>query len=73
VHSLSRRSFLGSPALALAAGRRPRVACVMNVWFPNSHADVFVSRLLDGYCLDHAWHAPRLEAPSAHLESVITA
>jgi len=41
---------------------------VMNVWFPNSHADVFVSRVLDGYRLDHAWHAPRLETASFYVD-----
>jgi len=78
VDSLSRRVFLASPALALAAPAlaapalaapaRPRVAVVMNTWFPNSHADVFVSRLLDGYRLNRAWHAPRLEAASFYVD-----
>jgi hypothetical protein len=59
---ISRRALLGSASAALfAAGSKPRVACVLNTWFPNSHADVFVSRLLDGYRLNHQWHAPRLD------------
>ena len=59
VPGVNRRAFLGLAASALKdAPRKPRVACVMNVWFPDSHADVFVSRLLDGYRLDHEWHAP---------------
>ena len=28
---------------------------------PNSHADVFISRLLDGYRLNGTWHSPRLQ------------
>lgn len=40
----------------------------MNTWFPNSHADVFVSRLLDGYRLNHAWHAPRLDVVSFYVD-----
>ncbi len=32
----------------------------MNAWFPNSHADVFMSRLLDGYRLNGSWHPPRV-------------
>ena len=40
----------------------------MNVWFPNSHADVFMSRLLDGYRLDHQWHAPRLDPASFYVD-----
>ena len=66
--SISRRTFLASPALALAAGRKPGIACVMNAWFPNAHADVFVSRLLDGYRLNHAWHEPRLEVVSFYVD-----
>ena len=49
---LSRRAFLASAVRA-----RPRVACVLNTWFPNSHADVFISRLLDGYRLNFTSHA----------------
>jgi len=44
------------------------VACVLNVWFPNSHADVFVSRLLDGYRLNHAWQAPRLDVAAFYVD-----
>ena len=40
----------------------------MNAWFPNAHADVFVSRLLDGYRLNHAWHEPRLEVASFYVD-----
>jgi hypothetical protein len=66
---LSRRAFLGGASTALwAAGTRPRVACVLNTWFPNSHADVFVSRLLDGYRLNHEWHAPRLEVVAFYVD-----
>ena len=44
----------------------------MNVWFPNSHADVFVSRLLDGYRLNHAWHEPRLHVVSFYVDQFPT-
>jgi hypothetical protein len=68
--SISRRSFfVASSALALGgADRKPRVACVINTWFPNSHADVFLSRLLDGYRLNHARHEPRLEVASFYVD-----
>ena len=67
--SLSRRTLLALPTVALAAVKhKPRVACVMNVWFPDSHADVFVSRLLDGFRLNHAWHAPRLDTVSFYVD-----
>lgn len=52
----------------LTEGRPPRVACVLNIYTPNSHADVFVSRLLDGYRLNGAWHAPRLQAVSFYVD-----
>jgi hypothetical protein len=69
VSSVSRRAFLASPTLALAAPTgKPRIACIMNTWFPNSHADVFMSRLLDGYRLNHAWHEPRLDVVSFYVD-----
>src|SRR6266404_9435515 len=69
VDPISRRALLASPATALlGAGGRPRVACVLNTWFPNSHADVFMSRLLDGYRLNHEWHAPRLDVVSFYVD-----
>lgn len=40
----------------------------MNVYSPNSHADVFVSRLLDGYRLNGAWHAPRLRTVKFYVD-----
>jgi hypothetical protein len=65
---IGRRVFLGGAAAKLQAGARPRVACVLNTWFPNSHADVFLSRLLDGYRLDRQWHTPRLAAVSFYVD-----
>jgi hypothetical protein len=40
----------------------------MNVYTPDSHADVFVSRLLDGYRLNHEWRAPRLAATAFYVD-----
>jgi hypothetical protein len=65
---ISRRMFLGAAGTLAAAAARPRVACVLNAWFPDSHADVFVTRLLDGYRLNHEWHAPRLEVVSFYVD-----
>ncbi|MEO7146155.1 MAG: hypothetical protein ABI165_21890, partial [Bryobacteraceae bacterium] len=67
---ISRRLFLAASSLALraSAAQRPRVACIVNAYFPNSHADVFVSRLLDGYRLNHAWHPPRLDVVSLYVD-----
>ena len=76
---LTRRSFFvcsGLAASSLACAKaalpgkqsRPRVACVLNAYFQNSHADVFVSRLLDGYWLDGQLHSPRLDVVSFYVD-----
>src|SRR5579872_1737243 len=71
---MTRRTMLLAPAsLTLrpalrAAPRRRRVACILNVYFPHSHADVFMSRLLDGYRLNGKWNAPRLEVASLYVD-----
>lgn len=70
---LSRRSLLELPAAAAAApARRPRVACILNVYFPNSHADVFMGRLLEGYRLNGVSHRPRLETVSFYVDQFPT-
>src|SRR5439155_16613349 len=43
-------------------------ACILNTWFPNSHADVFISRLLDGYRLNGAWHPPRVRTVNFYVD-----
>lgn len=71
---MTRRSLLAASAVpplsatAADSGRRPRVACILNVYFPNSHADVFMSRLLDGYRLNGAWQSPRVEVASLYVD-----
>ncbi|MBM3794673.1 MAG: hypothetical protein FJW31_11510 [Acidobacteria bacterium] len=60
---MTRRTLMFTPTLAATAQTRPKpkVAVVMNVYFPNSHADVFVGRLLEGYRLNGVSHRPRLD------------
>jgi hypothetical protein len=58
----------GISALAQQMPARPRVACILNAYFPNSHADVFVGRLLDGYRLNGAWHPPRLQTVTFYVD-----
>jgi hypothetical protein len=64
--------MIGGSVLAQPAppppGSRPRVACILNVYTPNSHADVFMSRLLDGYRLNGKWHPPRLQPVSFYVD-----
>ncbi len=50
------------------ANARPRVAVIMNVYFPNSHADVFVGRLLEGYRLNGKSYRPRVETKSFYVD-----
>jgi hypothetical protein len=71
--SLSRRSLFSLPAAATLAqpqppAAQPKVACVLNVYFPNSHADVFLSRLLEGYRLNGVSHRPRLHTVSFYVD-----
>jgi hypothetical protein len=69
---LTRRQWFalagGSALAAQQAASRPRVACILNVYSPNSHADVFLSRLLDGYRLNGRWHSPRLTTASFYVD-----
>jgi len=67
---MTRRALLLAPPLAAAQrpSRRPQVAVIMNVYFPNSHADVFVGRLLEGYRLNGESHRPRLKAVSFFVD-----
>lgn len=69
--NLTRRALLLTPLAGsgtLAAAARPRVAVVMNVYFPNSHADVFVGRLLEGYRLNGTSHRPRVDTRSFFVD-----
>ena len=63
-------AIAGGSGFAVAAAPRPRVACILNAYTPNSHADVFMSRLLDGYRLNGAWHPPRLQAVSLYVDQL---
>ena len=64
-----RRTFLTVPlAAASAQTRRPRVAAILNTYFPNSHADVFMSRLLFGYRLNGRTHLPRVDVASFYVD-----
>jgi len=65
---LTRRSLLA----ALAPGRRPKVACILNAYFPNSHADVFMGRLLEGYRLNGESHRSRMQTVSLYVDQFPT-
>jgi hypothetical protein len=68
---LTRRNWFtitGGSALAQPAAPPPRIACILNAYFPNSHADVFIGRLLDGYRLNGRWHSPKLQTVSFYVD-----
>ncbi|MCC6585500.1 MAG: hypothetical protein IT168_02170 [Bryobacterales bacterium] len=65
---MTRRTLLFSPLATAYAQGMPRVAVIMNVYFPNSHSDVFCSRLLDGYRLNGQGHRPRLKTASFYVD-----
>jgi hypothetical protein len=54
--------------VASAQNRRPRVAAILNSYFPNSHADVFMGRLLFGYRLNGKTHLPRVDVASLYVD-----
>ncbi len=67
---MTRRDLALAPLMPFAAAqqRKPRVACILNAYFPNSHADVFMSRLLEGYRLNGQSHRPRVEVASLYVD-----
>ena len=40
------------------------------MYFAGSHADVILSRLLDGYLFDGTHHEPRIELAAVYLEQL---
>jgi hypothetical protein len=63
-----RRDFLTLPAVAAAANPLQRVAAICTVYYPLSHADVFLGRLLEGYRLNGVSHRPRLELAAMYVD-----
>jgi hypothetical protein len=51
------------------AQRKPIAAIITEYW-RNSHADVVVGRLLDGYAYGGEWRAPRVEVVSMYTDKV---
>ncbi|MEO8131102.1 MAG: hypothetical protein ABI822_28645, partial [Bryobacteraceae bacterium] len=74
---ISRRGFLGTvagtlgtmPGQSLSAASRPKIAVVLSVYQPGSHADVWITALLEGYDNGKP-HIPRLEIASMYTDQV---
>lgn len=49
---------------------KPRIAAITTVYYERSHADVFFSRILQGYRLNKKTYQPRLEVASMYLDQV---
>lgn len=49
---------------------RPRVAAIVTAYFPRSHADVIVTKLLEGYDLYGVQTEPRVEVASLYLDQI---
>lgn len=52
----------------MSEGSRPRVAAVVTQYWPKSHADVIVGKLLEGYTLHGVPTEPRIEVASLYLD-----
>ncbi len=74
--NLSRRSFLGSAALAPAAfgqneqssGAPKRIAVVTTIYRYLSHAQHMADRFLVGYPINGAWHSPNMKIVSLYVD-----
>lgn len=52
----------------VGSGRRPRVAALVTAYYPDSHADAIVTKLLEGYALHGVPTAPRIEVASLFID-----
>lgn len=74
---ITRRGLLGTvagtlitlPGRSLSAAARPKIAAILSVYQPGSHADVWITALLEGYDNGKP-HVPRLEIASMYTDQV---
>jgi hypothetical protein len=58
-------------AVAAAGRRRPRVAAIVTAYFPQSHADVVVSKLITGYSTDDGFVEPSVDVVALYIDQVV--
>lgn len=51
-------------------GQRPRVAALVTTYYPNSHADLMVSRLVQTHTLDGQGEMPGMELVSIYMDQI---
>jgi hypothetical protein len=51
--------------------RRPRVAAIVTAYFPQSHADVVITKLIKGYTTDDGFVAPSVDIVSLYMDQCI--
>lgn len=60
-------------AVAQAAPKRPRIACLVSYWgLPTSHADWIINKLLDGYWWRGAYTPSQVEVVSVYIHQFDT-
>jgi hypothetical protein len=76
---LSRREWLGrsggitlglAERMAAAAAQRKKIAAIITEYRPDSHADVIVGRLLEGYEYNGRRQTPQVELVSMYTDQV---
>ena len=51
--------------------RRPRVAAIVTAYFPQSHADVIITKLIKGYSTDAGFVPPSVDIVSLYMDQCI--
>ena len=60
-----------SAPTAAVEGRRPRVAAIVTAYFPQSHADVIITKLIKGYSTDDGFVLPSVDVVSLYMDQCI--
>ena len=64
----SSKSCTACTALSAPVRQRPRIAAIVTAYFPQSHADVIVTKLIKGYTPDEGFVPPSVEIVSPFMD-----